>query len=205
MPSNKYISFGKIPLFGVKSRKEGTWVWHWMTSCPLLPTSLWQPALADSSSTTSAWSTVPHQGGGAGSGPGSCYLTPRLLQLPPGWCACMCHKTSAAHSECSNPAGLQPTKYPHSTASPRPALATGGCSNPIQDTGTSLPCCDWLRPILHPPTMLCYCQTACYSLTTGENHVCSLSWLHNGGTSFPLTSWQQKLYTSFIADWRLIC
>ncbi len=54
--------------------------------------------------------SIPHPGGGAGSGPGSCYLPPWLLQLPPGWCACMCHLTTAAHLECSSPSGFQPTQ-----------------------------------------------------------------------------------------------
>ncbi|KAK5934816.1 hypothetical protein CgunFtcFv8_020238 [Champsocephalus gunnari] len=36
-------------------------------------------------------------------------VTPRLLQLPPGWSTCMCHPTSAAHSECSGSSGLQPS------------------------------------------------------------------------------------------------
>ena len=35
-----------------------------------------------------------------GSGPGSCQLTPRLLQFPPGRSACYCHLTSATHTHC---------------------------------------------------------------------------------------------------------
>ncbi len=33
-----------------------------------------------------------------------------------------------------------------------------------------------------------------------QNHDCLLSWLHNGGMSSPLTSGQQKLYTSSVTD-----
>ncbi len=103
-------------------------------------------------------------------------LVPRL-QLVPGWCACMYHPTSAAHPECSNPAGFQPIQVLSlDTAPPHPALATGGCWNRIHDTNTCLLCCELARPILHPghgqtlhlsqSNILCYCQTACYSLTT---------------------------------------
>lgn len=31
-----------------------------------------------------------------------------------------------------------------------PVLATGGCSDPFQDTAACLLYCEWLRPILHP-------------------------------------------------------
>lgn len=55
---------------------------------------------------------------------------------------CMCQPTSAAHPECSSPAGLQPTRVPPRSSAP--------CSSPIQVTGTCLQCCEWLRPILHP-------------------------------------------------------
>lgn len=41
--------------------------------------------------------------------------------------------------------------------------------------------------------------------TALQNHYCLLCWLHNGATSSPLTSRQQKLYTSSVADWKLIC
>ncbi len=68
-------------------------------------------------------------------------------------------------------------------APPFPVLATGGCWNPIQNSSTCLPCCEWLWPILHPghgqtihpspSTMLCCCQTACYSLTQGGPTYCS--------------------------------
>ncbi len=74
--------------------------------------------------------------------------------------------------------------------------------NPIQDSGTGLLCCEWLRPILHPghghtlqvrpSTTLCFCQMACYSLTTRgaaptaqQNPDSLLSWIHNDGTSSP--------------------
>ncbi len=104
--------------------------------------------------------------------------------------------------------GLQPTQVlPHFTATALPVLATGGCLNLIQDTGTCVPQCEWLWQILHsghgqtlhpsPSTMLCYCQTACYSLTA---MVCLLSWLHSGGTSSPLTSCQQKVCISTQVD-----
>ncbi len=44
--------------------------------------------------------------------------------------------TFAAHSVCSSPAGFQPTQIVTCyTALPLPALATGRCSNQIQDTG----------------------------------------------------------------------
>lgn len=36
------------------------------------------------------------------------------------------------------------------TTPPHPALATGGSLTQMQDTGTCLPCCEWLRPILQP-------------------------------------------------------
>ncbi|XP_044068288.1 calcium-dependent secretion activator 1 isoform X5 [Siniperca chuatsi] len=68
--------------------------------------------------------SIPHPRGGASSGPGSCHLVPRLLQLAPGWCTCMCHLTSAAHLECSSSAGLQPTQVIPHTAPPYPAPCT---------------------------------------------------------------------------------
>lgn len=37
--------------------------------------------------------------------------------------------------------------------------------------------------------------------TAQQNPDCFLSWLHNGGTSSPRTSGQQKLYTSSVTDW----
>ncbi len=61
--------------------------------------------------------------------------------------------------------------------SPHPALATSGCSNPIQDTGTCLPCCQWFRPILHPG---------------------------HGLTVHPSPSTMLCYYTSFIADWKVV-
>ncbi len=92
----------------------------------------------------------------------------------------MCRLTSAVHPVCSSPAHLQLTQVHSRYATPPPpALATGGCSNPIQDTGTRLPCCKWLRPILHPgqtlhpspSTTLCYCLMACYSLSARWVHL----------------------------------
>lgn len=68
-----------------------------------------------------------------------------------------------------NAAAFNLLKFSH-TAPPHPPLASGGCSNPIQDTGTA--CFKWLKPIIHPrhsqtmrSTTLCECQSACYSLT----------------------------------------
>ena len=56
------------------------------------------------------------------------HLTPRLLQLPPGWSTCMCHPTSAAHPECSSSSGLQPSYiFPHHAAPPLPSLASSNC------------------------------------------------------------------------------
>ncbi len=60
------------------------------------------------------------KGGSAGSGPGSCHHTPRILQVAPGRCACMCHPTSAGHPECIQPIQVLP-RY---AALPHPALAT---------------------------------------------------------------------------------
>ncbi len=94
--------------------------------------------------------SIPHPGGSTGIGPGSCHLSPRLLQLAPGQCAYMYHPTSVTHLECSGPASLHCTQvFPFYTNPPHPALATSGCSNPIQDAGTCLLCREWLRPILH--------------------------------------------------------
>ncbi len=131
---------------------------------------------------------------------GFCHFALRLLQFAPGWCACMCHPTSAAHPERSSRAGLQPTQVlQHYTTPLHNALAMGGCSNLIQD---------WYLPTMlrmalppghgqtiHPSlsTMLCYCQSACYFLTmrgspatTQQNHDCLLSWLLIGRMSSPL-------------------
>ncbi len=149
--------------------------------------------------------SIPHPGGSTGSGPGSCHFTPRLLQLAPGSCACMCHPTSAAHPECSSPAGLQP-KFSH----PIPLLHSMHWLLVAVRTLFKT-CCKWFIPFLHPrhgqtinpvlSTMLCYCQTACSSLTGGATAQqitarTSVSWLHNDGTSSPLTSGQKKLKCS---------
>ncbi len=83
-------------------------------------------------------------------------------------------KASPIHDLYINIENMVSLALPCYTTPQHPALATDGCSNPIQDTGTWLPCCEWLR-ILHPgpgpwtnysshPT-LCYCQTACFSNT----------------------------------------
>ena len=75
-------------------------------------------------------------------------MTHRLMPLPSGWSVCLHHLTSAAHPECSSPAGLQPVRvHPIYTASQHHALATRGWLNPFQVTGTGLPCCHW--PSLH--------------------------------------------------------
>jgi hypothetical protein len=58
---------------------------------------------------------------------------------------------------------------------------TGGCSNPIQDTCNSLPCCGRLWPFLNPghgqtmartgpSTTLYDCQAACYSCSMTLPH-----------------------------------
>lgn len=44
------------------------------------------------------------------------------------------------------------------------------------------------QDIVKASNTVCYCQSA----TTYQSHGCLLSWLHNGETSFPLTSGQQK-------------
>lgn len=43
--------------------------------------------------------SAPHR---AHSGPGSCNLAAKLLQLAPGWSACMGHLSSATYPECFN-------------------------------------------------------------------------------------------------------
>ena len=63
---------------------------------------------------------VPPPEGHPDFGPGSCHL-PSRLQLPFGWSAFMCYSSSAAHPDCSSPAGLQSIQvlshYPSSSVS----------------------------------------------------------------------------------------
>lgn len=101
-------------------------------------------------------------------------------------------------SNYSTPPDLQPTQVlPHHTAPPHPALAIGGCSNLIQDTGTCLLCCEWIRPILrsghahiiHPAHLLCSAaanRLASPSQWGGSSYHSTKSWLlsslYNGKT-----------------------
>ncbi len=75
---------------------------------------------------------VPHPGGGAGSGPDSCHLMPGLLQLAPG-----CNSSRMQQ--------LSPTPNRFSA----PCTGYWWLLDLIQDTGTCLPCCEWVRPILY--------------------------------------------------------
>ena len=81
-------------------------------------------------------------------------------------------------------------------------------------TGTCLQCCDWLRPYLHPghgqtlhpspstrPPSAKRLSTPSLLPPQLPLSLWSQSWLHVGGTNPPLTSGQQKLYTSSIADY----
>ncbi len=108
---------------------------------------------------------------------------------------------------------------PHYSASPLPALSTGGSSNPTEDTGTCLLCRKWLRPILHPGHWLkLTSQSVHYAMllpiglllphyeedpvTTQQNHNHVPSWLHNAGTSSLLTP---KTPHIFCQRLKLIC
>ena len=94
-------------------------------------------------------------------------------------------------------------KFTHTT--PLPSLVTGGCPHPFQNIYTCVPCCrTWSnitpQPVhyaLHLPIglLLPHCE-----LNTQQNPNCLLSWLLNGGMSSPMTSGQQKVYTSSAAD-----
>ena len=115
--------------------------------------------------------------------------------------ACMHHPSSVAHPDCSRPAGLKPTRVlPHYSTPPHPALATRGCLHRIQVTGTGLPCCERLRPNLHPPAGPLLSLSIGSLLphhkgnpaATQNNLDCLGSWLHNGGIISPLTSGQRQ-------------
>ncbi len=134
----------------------------------------------------------------------------------------MCHPTTAAHPECSILSGLQPTQVLHST----PLLCSLHCllvaariwfktrylCTVLQMALTHPTSRKWLnhatQPIhlalLLPNGLLLPCYVEVIAIIQ-QNHDCLLSWLHNGGTSSPLTSGQQKLFTPSMADWTLIC
>lgn len=120
----------------------------------------WSRLLSFHNYCTSSWLVCLHV-------PSNPYISFRMQQ--PGW---------------SSTYPRPPTLHRSST----PCSGYCGCWNLIQDTGTGLPCCEWLRPILHPG----YGQTIYPSPST------SISWpfavLWNGGMSSPLTSGQKKFY-----------
>lgn len=101
------------------------------------------------------------------SGPGSCHLVPKLLQLAPGWSAFMCRTSSI---------GLEPTQVsPHYTAPSQPALAASCCLNLIHNAGTCLSWAQahpssitWTNHTVQQFTMLLYCQ----SVIAQQNHKC---------------------------------
>ncbi len=100
---------------------QGTWMWHWMTRCHSLLTTLWQPAPADSSSTTS--------GGKVRSSPrkwrrfwSRLLLSHTLTTVTRFWLVCL-HVPSdhCSTSRMQQPSGLQPTQVlPHHTATALP-------------------------------------------------------------------------------------
>ncbi len=98
-----------------------TWMWHWITSWPLLPTSLWQTTPADSFSTTSGGclhSSLWRR----------CILWSRLLSSPP-WTTATHFWLHVPPNLCSSPRMQQPSwssTYPSSpTLHCSSALCTG--------------------------------------------------------------------------------
>lgn len=59
--------------------------------------------------------------------------------------------------------------YPSSPTPRHSSASCHGCSNRIQDNGTCLPCCEWLRPLLYPsmvkPHIPCPVQYAVLSIS----------------------------------------
>ena len=130
-------------------RLRGAWVWPWMTCCPSLPTSPWQPTPAESRPATSGpYVSRPRRHCWSCLGLDYCnFLLAGLslyVQLEP------CRSSSADQ--------LALLKFSHTTPNHWPS------------------CCEWLRPIQLPEhgqtmyssssTMLCHFQMACYPLTS---------------------------------------
>lgn len=100
----------------------------------------------------------------AGSGPGSCSLATKILQLAAGWCACTSHPTSATPPQCSL-AGLQ-LKFSHTTLllGYRWLLKNNSRHwhlSTMQRMAQAHPTFNTIRPSMS--TTLCYDQIACFS------------------------------------------
>ena len=138
------------------------------------------PTLADPCLRHQEDTAVPNPEGDTGSGPDSSHPASPVLPIPSGWFASIRYFSSAAH-----PVAVQPTKdLPQYTTPPPPAR---------------VPVFAW---IWGKSLVLAYRAAALFNLTsrTRSNHMPHpvhyaeqklnglLSRLHNGGTSFPLTS-----------------
>lgn len=86
------------------------------------------------------------------------HLAPRILQLAAGWCACMCHHDLELIQNAAAQLMFNQV-LPHYNSLHYPVMATGGNSNPIQDTDVCLLAYPtsrtWSNPTPSPPATLC--------------------------------------------------